>query len=666
MPTALENVFYKNVTIESEAGCTIEYNMNSMIDGITVSNLATDADKEYIDGISDWPTNKGNPFKKLFPVDAIIKPFRPTESGIKYYIGINDTPADSFSQYRTVQYPNSKPRIYYPGVTTNYKYWLGAKGKAINIKVKYKQDSVVTGNKAALANKIVIKFEKYHSLPGQYKVTIVPVSGSDIVIPYASTSTGVVEIYYNGSSWTTSKPSQYATPIKIKSIQVEATNTNANKHLAIIEISARWIKDISSDIVSFDITKESSSSTEELLPVGYVTANSMSLSLNKYNQSSASAVEYVRNEVDIDPAKLYMVKNAELKPYIKIYHADGTLPDSYSNYDRVEQGTYYIDTYSIEEYGDIQLQALDSSKYLMETLCPDIFCERFPATAILRNLLDAVGFTNYNFNLTTDEINETTDDSKNSIPNINFWWTNDSSTVWEAIQELCRDIQMNAFVDDNNVLQFYSRNYIYDSSREVAWNFYADTEGNTAIANIFNFTKKEIASANSVKVLWQSPISSSLIGSSDPLWQAPTTFLTAGALKEPVSPTSDQIVMEFSEIDQYSKQQSLYNFTGYLLIDSEIIEFEAIGYDYTDLEGVKHTNQWAYSAADATKYLSLSKPGYEDIYMKTPNCKPSGAYKVKQKDGVLTGRGALGTVAASHSPSVAKLDSWTGQLVTWK
>ena len=101
MPTNLENVFYNNTTVRTDIGCTIEYNMNSMIDGITASTTATDA--SYISGVTSaaGTTIRLNPFKRLFPVDSVIKPFRPSGSGIKYFIALpSDTTA--FSAFDTV------------------------------------------------------------------------------------------------------------------------------------------------------------------------------------------------------------------------------------------------------------------------------------------------------------------------------------------------------------------------------------------------------------------------------------------------------------------------------------------------------------------------------------------------------------------------------------
>ncbi len=681
MPTALENVFYNNTTIKTEVGCTIEYNMNLMIDGITVTS--TTLDSAYISGITGWSTDKANPFKKLFPVDAIVKGFRPLYPGAKYFI--MSEPNSDYLPFRTVSYTGegknvnvsgAKPRIYYPGITTSYKYWLSAKDADVDLTVQYlqttetwaaagKYGSIPAGNKEALANKIVVSFEKFHALPTQYRITVTPISGSAITTTYAAPpSTGVVNHYWNGTNWNTtsiSEPYSFSEPQSIKSIRLEATNPDGGKYVGVIEISARWVKDISSDIVTFDINKEASASSEDLLPVGIVSANSLDLQLAKYNQSALQILNYNRQSAwTTSPSianAIYMVKNAELRPYFKIFHSAGSLGTSPNQYDKDYQGTYYIDNWSIDDVGETRLLALDGSKYLMETLCPDLLCEDFPVTAILRNLLDSIGFTNYNFNLATNET---------SIPQVRYWWTKDTDTVWGAIQEICRDIQMNAVFDDDNVLQFYSRDYLYDSSRSAVWNFYYSQEG-SALPNIVEFNKKEIASANMVKVLWQTPLTSNYIGTSGFLWESPTSFLSAGALKEDITAISDEFIIEISATDTYSIQQSFYNFAGYILIDAEVIEFDAIGYDFTALSDGLKAHVWIGSESDVSKYRALAKPGYEDPLKpaETAYFKPSGRYRVKKDQyNNLVGRGALGTKAAAHAASVAKLEGWTGKLVT--
>jgi hypothetical protein len=303
----------------------------------------------------------------------------------------------------------------------------------------------------------------------------------------------------------------------------------------------------------------------------------------------------------------------------------------------------------------------------METIAPDILCEAYPVTAIIRRLLDSVGFTNYAFNLSSD-----TDDS---IPVISYFWTNGSKTIWDNIQELCRDIQMNAVMDENDILQFYSRNYMYGRTVSSSWNFYYDKE-NDALPNIIDLNQKEIASGNQVKILWSTPISSNYLGSSGSLWQAPTSFLVAGGLVDPLNTTGNKFLkINLSTLDKYSKFQSGFNFNGYFLIDSEIIEFDAIGYQYvpkdrtpsilrdelteTDVSNDgRFINVWIENSVDVNKYRNFSKPGFDtisqDLYFK-----PNGAYRIKT-------RGVMGTTAANHNASSTPSSnySWTGVLIT--
>lgn len=654
MPTALENVFYNDRTIKTQVGAIVEYNMNSLIDNITVTSTITDTN--YTSTIDNWVNGKPNPFKKLFPIDSVVKPFRPIFSGINYYILPANGTASNFENPKKNIYPNTKPRLYYPGISTNYKYWVTPINSNLNLSVNYVNSN---NSKLALANKIVIRFEKFHNLPSSYTVVITKSDNSTMTFTSNSAPLeGNATIYYNGTSWVNtewSEPASYPNPILIKSITLTGVNPGGNKVIGVIEVSARWVKDISSDIVTLDIQKESSSSNTDILPVGNVTANSITLSLSKYNESALQIESYNRQSESFDTSKIYIAKNVEFKPHFKIYHAGGSITSGSDKYDKVEQGVYYADSWNISDYGDTNISALDGSKYLMETLCPDLILESYPVTAVIRCLLDSVGFTNYNFN-----INE----SDNSIPLINYWWTSPENTIWQAIQDLCRDIQMNAFFDENNILQFYSRNYMYGKTT-ADWNFYYDAEG-SALPNIIEFSKEDVASANQVKVLWSTPITSNYTGASGKLWNSPPTFLAAGGLKYDIAADSTAentvLMLELASLDNYSDIQSLFNFNGYLLIDSEIIEYEAIRYQYVPKTSTTDIAEavWIYSESDINKYLYLSKPGYKvPGKFETAYFKPTGEYKVKT-------RGALGTKPAFHAASaINKLSQWSGREVTW-
>jgi hypothetical protein len=676
----LKTLLYNSTNIKIGSGCYIEYNMNTMLDGVSATNNIADSvyteqilKRETIGPLSltspGWPATRPNPYKKLFPVDSIIKPFRPLKSGIKYFIlekpvvngGPTEIQKNTFSNYRSVSYPETQPRIYYPGESTYYKYWVTPQNTGVNITINY----LTNLTQYALTNKIVLKFESTHSLPSTYTIKIVKSNNTEETIANALTTptNGLVELYYDGTSWSTSESNLFATPVTIKSIIVTTPSAGTDKIIGVTEVSARWIKDISTDLVSFEISKESSSSSEDLLPVGKVTANSINLELNKYNQTRPDYVSYNRAS-SLDSSLTYMVKNAKLIPFFKIYHENGSITGGSEKYDQINQGDFYINEFNISSQGEVSLTALDSAKYLMEVICPDILCESYPVTAIIRRLLDSVGYTNYKFNLSSG--------TDSSIPLINYFWTDGSKTVWEYLQELCRDIQMNAIVDENDVLQFYSRNYMYSRTTKD-WNFYQEKEG-SALPNIIDFSKKEMPSANQVKIRWSTPTTSEYLQSSDPLWQSSESFIIAGGLTESLNASGNSnIAIDLSGPSVYNKLISGFNFEGYFLVDSEIIEYDAMGYQYIPSEttnttvtdaingtvlnnGENPVNIWIESASDLSKYTALSKPPTgTTIQIKI---KPNGRYRIKT-------RGALGTTAAAHNYSGAPSSSysWTGVLV---
>lgn len=671
----LQNVLYNNTSIEIKAGCYIEYNMNEMIDAVKAENNILDSvytsqivSKNQVGQIiSTWPSSRPNPYKKLFPVDSIIRPFRPTSSGIKYYLTVpRDTLPQSFSPYRSVLYPSTQPRIYYPGPETFYKYWVTPENTGVNIKINY----TPSGTLYALTNQITAIFEKNHSLPLTYTIKITKSDNTEVTIAnaFSMPSDGKITLNYIGNSWTTqevSEPQVYTDPIQIKSITLTTPSAGLSKVIGVIELSAKWIKEISSDVVSFNIEKESSSSSEDILPVGKITANSLSLNLAKYDQEEIKYESYNRTKL-LDKLITYVNKNVKVYPYFKIYHSNGLITEGLKKYDKILQGHYYVDNWQISDYGDVSITALDGAKYLMDTVAPDILCENYPATAVIRRLLDSVGFTNYSFNLTSS--------TDQSIPVINYFWTDGSRSVWDSLQEICRDIQMNAVMDENNILQFYSRNYMYGRTIKD-WNFYYEKEENK-LPNIIELNQKDIASANEVIVEWSTPIAPSYVGSSGALWQSPANFLIAGGLKEAITSTSTKIKLDLQTTDTYNRFQSGFNFNGYLMIDSEILEFDAVGYQYipkdstpstmydvltetnVSNDGVRFINIWIENSTDLAKYRNFCKQSIQtdgtDTYLK-----PNGAYRIKS-------RGSLGTKAAPHSPKGATSLQylWTGLKVT--
>ena len=554
-----KDLLKKGYSLSTSAGAALEYNLNSMVEYVSAKTNPENISNPY-----------SNAFKKLFPIDTIYKPFRPLSPGIKYLVnttGNTDTPIDSFERPRDINL-GTKPRLYYPGPDMVYKYWLAPKNTNIDISLEYFSDEAKTIAKLIPSNKIVARFETSHDTPTSWTIsavkqdnTLVTVSGSSL------NSSGEAIIHFNGTTWSTTKPTSYTTTQYIKKVSLQAVNSNTGKLIGVIELVPKWVLPIDSDLVSFSVNKETTADDNSIVPVGILTANYLSLSIMKPHTTSRSIIEYnIKN--DIDNTKIYLFKNTIIEPYVNIGNVDAL--------EKVTQGIFYVNSWTLSEFGDASLEATDAAKILQDTLCPQLLLEGSPVTSIIKRVLDSVGFSTYKINVKKN--NGIVEDD--SVPSLAYWWSDGDKTVWDVLQELCRDIQMNAFVDEYNVLNFYSRNFIYDSSVPSRWIFTSEeikTGSNVDyVPNIASLSSREIFSANQVRVRYSTAYVAANEQSLQPLWTSPDSFLGAGALAENIDNNSQIFQLNPNTINSARPDKVLDQFSGYVLINDEVIEYSNI------------------------------------------------------------------------------------------
>ena len=184
--TALKNLLDQQSTIIINSGCTVEYNMNTLVDGIVVSG----ADISRTDSAG----NVYYPFKKLFPVDTVVKQNRPIKAGVKYAI-VGDVATNTYRNPKSGEYAVDY-RTYYPGAETAYKYYVSDKGSGLDVTATYP--------KTILTNKIVIRFELGHSTPSTWTVysgsTQLATGTNSDIKAFGNPDAGTVTIYYNDKS----------------------------------------------------------------------------------------------------------------------------------------------------------------------------------------------------------------------------------------------------------------------------------------------------------------------------------------------------------------------------------------------------------------------------------------------------------------------------------
>ena len=116
--------------------------------------------------------------------------------------------------------------------------------------------------------------------------------------------------------------------------------------------------------------------------------------------------------------------------------------------------------------------------------------------------------------------------------------------------------------------------------------------------------------------------------------------------------TGGYITLSSITVNSYLENTQLIDsYSGYLVIDSEIIEYDAIGYEYLNANNTK-TQVWITSESDTLKYLGSGVVG-------SSNYKPNGKYRIKA-------RGAFNTTPVNHYAAASTiLNSWSGYNVRW-
>ncbi len=640
----------QSASYSMSAGCWLEYNMNDLIAGAKVRGPnGTDENPEGDLQIKQTTTagKEYYPYKKLFPLTNIIDPRRPSSAGIGYFL-LNKMVPVAIPKYNVSKELPS--RLYFASAKNQYKYFLAGPAENLslpncNITVEY---PVI---KTAVANTIVVKFETSYSKPVSWSIKIKNHQDVEATIftntVVSSSDTGVFQLYYNGglwsspSSWSTTKFTTPSVPVDIKNITVTVnTISKMSSYLGVIEIGARYIQDVSDRVISFQASKMSSDDASGIVPVGSVTANSLTLSLEGYDRKG---IEYDKSSA-FNKNNINLYKNVKVIPFNKI------------GSDIIFQGVFYIDSFSLSEFGDIDIQGLDGAKFLQEILAPDIVIQNAPSQAIIRRLLDGIGFTSYNFNTYAKDSTDLTD-TATIVPL--FWYTEDTKTVWAHIQDLCRDTQMIATFDNNDILQFYPRDYLFDKTRGTNFKFRSEKKL-LNLPNIMSMSKETVPSVKAVKVIYSPIISTNYSGSSDNLYVSPPSAIGAAALQKtllatpPVAEDTPLGVVSLAPISVYSSlaDTSFYNKSGYFLINNEIIKYDAIEFQYEPISAPNTIiKKWVTSDSDIAKWLGESVLG---------SFKSTLRYRIKERNSFnATGKGV--GVGEEHKVEIDKLkDEWFG------
>ena len=596
-------------------GCHIEYNMNDLVLGTAVT-----APEGVITATLTAPASQGGytykPFEKLFPITSIIDPRRPKVAGVQYMI-LGDPSVGATLAATGVgsanTYASSKEfskRLYFSSTKTAYKYWVTPKASGMLLSNCILSVSYPAA-KTAATNKIVVKFETSHSKPSSWTVKLVNLAGAESAPIYTGTTcpdSGVVNLYYNGTAWSTTEPATVSEGINLSGLKLQINSIDiSGGYLGIIEISARLVKDVTDSLDSFDISQNSSDSIVGLVPVGDVTANSLRMNINSFDKS----YEHYDKTNAFNKAKLNLYKNIMIKPFVTVES------------EKINLGVFYLDSYDVDEFGDVSINALDGARELQYIKPPDIVTKDMSSVAIIRRMLDSVGFTNYKFNIVA---------SDNSVVTPFYWYTDPQKTVWQHIQDLCKDTQMIAVFDNNDILQFYPRGYIFDKTKNPSLSFRYSGTADGKLANISSIAIENVPTVKAIKVMYGPQTTSNYDGDGDKIYTSPVILLGAAALTEelPAVATAQTDaplgIIKLSPVQVSGSDNKLYSYSGYLVVEKEIVEYDAIKYTYEPypaISGQPVVEKWITSDSEIQASQALSKPN---------TFKATGQYRIKKRN----------------------------------
>lgn len=459
------------------------------------------------------------------------------------------------------------------------------------------------------ANKIVLKFNTLQTIPNiTVKIDGTSIWTGDIkssITNQTESDQGVVTLYYDGHSWSTSKwstmphfnNSGLITPLlnfsKITVIQnskttksdftdFESSSIYVSQDLTamhLVEVSPRIEIDISPYVMELDITK-SLDSKNNYIPISSINPNQASLTL--------SAIPLTVNDSPVpifssqnQSSVLYDMMKKNIKFYfgwnLQNYFLSGeNYPNAY-----IPAGIYWASAWDETDIQTVKVSCYDVVNYMQTMPAPDYVASNKNIFDILTNLFDLVGYTDYDY----DSLYKVTQDSYTPMDMYYFFSNSQSGTIYDVISELFLAHQIGAYIDEYGVMKFLSLTNIM--------RYYPVTttfSDASVIQGGYSITNK--TKPGSITVSYQEPKvtqSLALQNATNPLVQNSPSFIyttsneVVWSQKDADSVGSNYLSDNMMQEDNYFQMNNnslldifhtyLLNNDGYAVIENEIVSF---------------------------------------------------------------------------------------------
>jgi hypothetical protein len=419
-------------------------------------------------------------FNSYYPVDSVFEAGRPGETLLNNLISSTDQsryinygswnqaikPCSFYSQNPEIIVQNPYPyKQYLPSIYDRFKFYVSEPGlTSIGVQARYDNFLKV--------NKVVLKANTFFSNTQGVDVIISTGSGDyQIATDELFEEDGTLTLYYDGTSWSKTKwiaPPQLNLDGQIKAyagtnlyvsvsgikvqvkgiypnsdyINVDAQSSTSATSFSLIEVSPRLEVDITPLVLSKSITKEMSQGGTDSFPIGYMSSNNCNIVVSNipvyYNGQPFTIFEN-----DSAESTFYNLMRQGVK-----FSCFYTSPlGSFSGV--VPAGIFYSDSWQVNDIESVSIGAFDQGKYLMMAMAaPQYSATNASLIEIITDLLNISGFSDYDY----DNLVEVLDQKAK----INYFWTDEQITLFDALQSLFIAHQISGYFDEYGMLKFIS------------------------------------------------------------------------------------------------------------------------------------------------------------------------------------------------------------------
>lgn len=629
---------------------------------------------------------------EYFPIDSITEPHRPTSGICKAVVG---------QAYVEPEYHDTVPaaRFYSVDADDEYQYWQSPRSadatgtfplfNATNfpepLDANYTYDNLtcvrptvtyitedtenaegepVDGTPIVIeANKIIFTVENTFAYPTDYDVQVQYTAGgawttvaSNLAIP----ENGKVELWYNGTNWTTTK--NLTSKRSLSAVRLVVRKMNKEAFFNLIELGVALERDLTADVSTWS-DQFTMGENDFITPLGQISSNTSQVILWNGDEGT-----YRNNNTSSEFFGI-LDKGVVFRCWMK--YGD----------DLVQEFKMYSDVWD-EADDSTSVSLTDDSIIFMETKPRAVMYQNVSVKEVVWRICDIIGYNNYEVSASPtaptapvypvfQEPGHTTETTTQydervaayHVANeqyqrelkayrlkpgvIDIFWTDGEKTAWEIFQELSRATQTAIYFDSYGVLQVKTRDAAWDDTKPAVYNFVRETVPGGQPANIVSLSETNEYEANKVTVSWMPTGFSETRDNIVPfevVWEPDgDVVLRATAL-------SQNLLVGEKEIHLKTDEGKTWPWKGIMNIEGEWISFDAKRYVYHDEDGNRKTT-WIEDY-EQQKILDLNAgPFYRHLnnYTGTLRVEKRGLWGTQEKDHYIDLSGWTQTRRANYT-----------------